>query len=84
MSILAVGLPEARGAGSAKAMADPRMKRPDGRPFDGKRLIHGGVQAVVEAGSPKPRPPGGGRGQGPRRREESAPEWHRLNLRRQC
>ena len=36
-------------AGWAKVMADPRMK-PDVNPmpFDGKRLIYGGFQVLVE------------------------------------
>ena len=40
---------EARDAGNAKAMADPRMKRPEDLPFDAKRLIYGGFQAIVES-----------------------------------
>lgn len=43
---------EARDAGNAAAMADPRMKPPEGldaMPFDGKRMIYGGFQAIVEA-----------------------------------
>jgi uncharacterized protein YbaA (DUF1428 family) len=41
---------EARDAGWAKIMADPRMQ-PDANPmpFDGKRLIYGGFQPIVEA-----------------------------------
>lgn len=40
---------EARDAGMAKVMADPRLK-PDVNPmpFDGKRLIYGGFQPIVE------------------------------------
>ena len=39
----------ARDAGMAKVMADPRMK-PDVNPmpFDGKRLIYGGFEVLVE------------------------------------
>ena len=37
---------EARDAGWAKIMADPRMQAE--MPFDGKRLIHGGFQVIVE------------------------------------
>jgi uncharacterized protein YbaA (DUF1428 family) len=41
---------EARDAGWAKIMADPRMQ-PDANPmpFDGQRLIYGGFQPIVEA-----------------------------------
>lgn len=40
----------ARDAGMAKVMADPAMQ-PDANPmpFDGKRVVFGGFQAVVEA-----------------------------------
>jgi uncharacterized protein YbaA (DUF1428 family) len=40
---------EARDAGWAKIMADPRMQ-PDANPmpFDGQRLIYGGFQPIVE------------------------------------
>ena len=40
----------ARDAGMAKVMADPRMQ-PDVEPmpFDGKRLIYGGFETIVEA-----------------------------------
>jgi len=37
---------EARDAGWAKIMEDPRMQGE--MPFDGKRLIHGGFQVIVE------------------------------------
>ena len=37
---------EARDAGWAKIMADARMQGE--MPFDGKRLIHGGFQVIVE------------------------------------
>lgn len=41
---------EARDAGNAKAMADPRMQMPpDGMPFDGKRMIMGGFEVMLEA-----------------------------------
>ncbi|MCE9522269.1 MAG: DUF1428 domain-containing protein [Alphaproteobacteria bacterium] len=40
----------ARDAGNAKAMADPRMQiGPDGMPFDGKRLIMGGFEVMLES-----------------------------------
>jgi uncharacterized protein YbaA (DUF1428 family) len=40
---------EARDAGMAKAMADPRLQ-PDANPmpFDGQRMIYGGFQPIVE------------------------------------
>jgi uncharacterized protein YbaA (DUF1428 family) len=39
-----------RDAGNAKAMADPRMQMPpDGMPFDGKRMIIGGFEVMLEA-----------------------------------
>lgn len=37
---------EVRDTGMAKAMADPRMT--DEMPFDGKRMIYGGFEAVVD------------------------------------
>jgi uncharacterized protein YbaA (DUF1428 family) len=40
---------EARDAGNAKVMADPRMKEPDVMPFDGQRMIYGGFEALVDA-----------------------------------
>jgi uncharacterized protein YbaA (DUF1428 family) len=40
---------EARDAGNAKVMADPRMQAPDEMPFDGKRMIFGGFEVLVEA-----------------------------------
>jgi uncharacterized protein YbaA (DUF1428 family) len=40
---------EARDAGNARAMADPRMQPPAELPFDAKRMIYGGFQAIVEA-----------------------------------
>jgi uncharacterized protein YbaA (DUF1428 family) len=41
---------QARDAGMKKVMADPRMK-PDANPmpFDGKRLIYGGFEMLVDA-----------------------------------
>ncbi len=43
---------EARDEGNRKVMADPRMKMPDGgMPFDGKRMIFGGFEVIVESGS---------------------------------
>ncbi|RDE05868.1 DUF1428 domain-containing protein [Sphingomonas aracearum] len=40
---------QARDAGMAKAMEDPRMQ-PDGpMPFEGKRLIYGGFAAILDA-----------------------------------
>jgi uncharacterized protein YbaA (DUF1428 family) len=40
---------EARDAGNAKVMADPRMQPPGEMPFDGKRRIFGGFEVLVEA-----------------------------------
>jgi uncharacterized protein YbaA (DUF1428 family) len=40
---------EARDAGNAKVMADPRMQPPGEMPFDGKRMIFGGFEIMVEA-----------------------------------
>jgi uncharacterized protein YbaA (DUF1428 family) len=40
---------EARDAGNAKVMADPRMQPPGEMPFDGKRMIFGGFEMMVEA-----------------------------------
>ena len=40
---------EARDAGNAKAMADPRMQPPAELPFDPKRMVYGGFQGIVEA-----------------------------------
>ncbi len=37
----------ARDAGHQQAMADPRMKMED-MPFDGKRMIFGGFEAIVD------------------------------------
>src|SRR5690606_15497046 len=33
---------------NAKVMADPRLKGPENMPFDGKRMIYGGFQSIVE------------------------------------
>ena len=41
---------EARDAGNAKAMADPRMQLPpEGPPFDSKRMIFGGFEVLLDA-----------------------------------
>ena len=37
----------ARDAGNAKIMEDPRMRAMD-LPFDGKRMIYGGFQSIIE------------------------------------
>ena len=41
---------EVRNTGMKNAMADPRMKNmgPDAVPFDGKRMIYGGFETIVE------------------------------------
>ena len=39
---------QARDAGNQKVMADPRMQPGSGMPFDGKRLIYGGFEVVLE------------------------------------
>jgi uncharacterized protein YbaA (DUF1428 family) len=40
----------ARDAGNAKVMGDPRMKPgPDGMPFDGRRMIYGGFEMVMDS-----------------------------------
>jgi uncharacterized protein YbaA (DUF1428 family) len=39
---------EARNAGWEKAMADERMKPPADNPFDGKRMIYGGFDLLVD------------------------------------
>jgi uncharacterized protein YbaA (DUF1428 family) len=42
-----------RDAANAKMMSDPRMaEMGSGMPFDGKRMIMGGFEAIVEEGSP--------------------------------
>jgi uncharacterized protein YbaA (DUF1428 family) len=41
---------EARDAGMQKVMADPRVKpEANPMPFDGKRLIYGGFNVIVDA-----------------------------------
>jgi uncharacterized protein YbaA (DUF1428 family) len=41
---------QARDEGNQKAMADPRMQpMPESMPFDGKRMIFGGFEVLVEA-----------------------------------
>lgn len=39
---------EARDAGNAKVMADPRMKIDGEMPFDGKRMMFGGFSVLVD------------------------------------
>lgn len=39
---------EARNAGWGKAMEDERMKQAPDAPFDGKRIIYGGFETIVE------------------------------------
>ena len=43
---------QARDAANAKMMSDPRMENMGEVPFDGKRMILGGFEAIVEEGSP--------------------------------
>jgi uncharacterized protein YbaA (DUF1428 family) len=41
---------QARDEGNQKAMADPRMQSmPESMPFDGKRMIFGGFEVLLEA-----------------------------------
>ena len=40
---------EARDEGMAKVMADPRLSRMNPMPFDGKRMIYGGFEVIVDA-----------------------------------
>jgi len=42
---------EARDSANSKMMSDPRMENMD-MPFDGKRMIMGGFESIVEEGSP--------------------------------
>jgi uncharacterized protein YbaA (DUF1428 family) len=39
----------ARDEGSKKVMADPRMQSGETMPFDGKRLIYGGFEMILES-----------------------------------
>jgi uncharacterized protein YbaA (DUF1428 family) len=39
-----------RNEANRKVMADPRMKMTDDMPFDGKRLIHGGFELLLDSG----------------------------------
>ena len=41
---------EARNEGNRKIMADPRMKMTDDMPFDGKRMIYGGFELLLDTG----------------------------------
>ena len=42
---------EVRDAGQKKVMEDPRLQMPEaGMPFDGKRMIFGGFEVIVESG----------------------------------
>ena len=38
-----------RDEGNKQVMADPRMQPGEGMPFDGKRLIHGGFEIILES-----------------------------------
>jgi uncharacterized protein YbaA (DUF1428 family) len=38
----------ARDAGNEKVMADPRMQMADGMPFDGRRMIFGGFEILID------------------------------------
>jgi uncharacterized protein YbaA (DUF1428 family) len=40
---------EVRDEGNQKVMADPRMSKPEEMPFDGKRMIYGGFEMIVES-----------------------------------
>ncbi len=40
---------EARNTGWEKAMADPRMQPGSEMPFDGKRMIYGGFETILDA-----------------------------------
>src|SRR5262245_21202308 len=39
-----------RDEGNKKVMSDPRMKTGDDMPFDGKRLIYGGFEILLDTG----------------------------------
>lgn len=41
----------ARDAGNKKVMEDPRMKMSEDMPFDGKRLIYGGFELMLDSGA---------------------------------
>ena len=41
---------EVRDAGNEKMKDDPRMKMPDDMPFDGKRMIFGGFEVLLDTG----------------------------------
>jgi uncharacterized protein YbaA (DUF1428 family) len=41
---------QVRDEASKKIMADPRMKMGDDMPFDGKRLIYGGFEILLDTG----------------------------------
>ncbi len=40
---------EVRDRGNQKVMEDPRMQKAEEMPFDGKRLIYGGFEIIVES-----------------------------------
>ena len=40
---------EARDEGNKRMMADPRMKMSDDSPFDGKRMIYGGFEVILDS-----------------------------------
>jgi uncharacterized protein YbaA (DUF1428 family) len=40
---------EVRDVGNQKVMEDPRMQPPEEMPFDAKRMIYGGFEAIVES-----------------------------------
>ncbi|MEX6632241.1 DUF1428 domain-containing protein [Hyphococcus lacteus] len=40
---------QVRDIGMKKAMEDPRLGKPEDMPFDGKRMIFGGFETIVEA-----------------------------------
>jgi uncharacterized protein YbaA (DUF1428 family) len=45
---------EVRDAANAKMQTDPRMKMPPDMPFDGKRMIFGGFEVLLDTGEGKP------------------------------